>query len=318
NSAASYVLSAIVQKATGQRMGDFLQARVFDPLGIKRPRWRVSGEGVTLGGYGLSLRTEDLAKLGELYLRKGSWWGRQLLAAEWVASATKRQIATGGDPDGEGANGYGYQFWRARHGYQASGRLGQLCLVLPEQDVVVVFTAASQDPQAALQQIWEVLLPALRSAALPSDAVAARDLKHALAMLQLPPLAGALSPRIAPQVSGKRFVFSDDGVESDLVLEWRSPKQPARLVMLSGRAQQSITCRSGAWTKARTVLPGDTEPRHVAASCAWVSDDTFSIQIVLYELGSTLDMTLKYEADQLHVTEVYDFVRRPARVGVAR
>src|SRR6267142_1410306 len=77
NTSATYMLSAIVQKATGMTVLDYLRPRLFEPLGIDRPTWETSPQGITVGGYGLSVRTEDIAKFGQLYLQKGQWHGKQ-------------------------------------------------------------------------------------------------------------------------------------------------------------------------------------------------------------------------------------------------
>src|SRR5947208_682692 len=73
NTSATYMLSAAVQKATGQTVHDYLRPRLFEPLGIDRPTWEASPQGITTGGFGLSIRTEDIAKFGQLYLQKGQW-----------------------------------------------------------------------------------------------------------------------------------------------------------------------------------------------------------------------------------------------------
>ena len=73
------MLSAIVQKVTGQTLLDYLRPRLFEPLGIGNPTWETSPQGISLGGYGLSIRTEDIARFGQLYLQKGKWQGKQLL-----------------------------------------------------------------------------------------------------------------------------------------------------------------------------------------------------------------------------------------------
>src|SRR5262249_14396544 len=80
NTSATYMLSAAVQKATGQTVLDYLKPRLFDPLGIESPTWEKSPQGVSAGGFGLSVRTEDIAKFGQLYLQKGSWEGKQLVS----------------------------------------------------------------------------------------------------------------------------------------------------------------------------------------------------------------------------------------------
>jgi CubicO group peptidase (beta-lactamase class C family) len=125
NSPATYMLSAIVQKTTGQTVRDYLEPRIFEPLGIARPTWVTSPEGIDAGAYGLSVRTEDIAKLGLLYLNHGTWKGRQLLPAAWVAEATTRQTSNGSAPTSDWDQGYGYQFWQSRHGYRGDGAFGQ-------------------------------------------------------------------------------------------------------------------------------------------------------------------------------------------------
>src|SRR6185312_2801990 len=79
NSPATYMLSAIVQKVTGMTVLDYLKPRLFEPLGINNPRWVASPQGITAGAYGLSLRTEEIARFGQLYLQKGKWRGKQLV-----------------------------------------------------------------------------------------------------------------------------------------------------------------------------------------------------------------------------------------------
>jgi CubicO group peptidase (beta-lactamase class C family) len=115
NTSATYMLSAIVQKATGETVLDYLRPRLFEPLGIERPTWETSPQGITTGGYGLSIRTEDIARFGQLYLQKGEWQGRQLVPKAWVEAATARQTANGSNPQSDWDQGYGYQFWRCRH-----------------------------------------------------------------------------------------------------------------------------------------------------------------------------------------------------------
>ena len=170
------MLSAIVQKVTGQKLVDYLYPRLFRPLGIVDVQWKESPQGINYGGWGLYLKTEDLAKLGQLYLQKGQWNGRQLVPAEWIAEASARQVESlpaGMSPqmvkkaglttkNSDWLQGYGYQLWRCRHNaYRADGANGQYILVLPEKDAVIAVTANIGDMQAELNLIWKHLLPAL-------------------------------------------------------------------------------------------------------------------------------------------------------------
>ena len=188
NTMGSYVLSAIVTKVTGQTALEYLKPRLFQPLGIENPRWDSSPEGNSLGGYGLYLRTEDIAMFGQLYLQKGKWNGKQLVPQKWVEEATSRQISNENEGHAQiGSDwkeGYGFQFWRCRHNaYRADGAGGQFIVMMPDQDVVVAITAASDNMQGELDAIWDHLLPAFQSKPLPPDPVEQEKLKETVANL---------------------------------------------------------------------------------------------------------------------------------------
>lgn len=187
NSPATYMQSAIVSKVTGKTVLEYLRPRLFEPLGIEAPEWGASPQGVTVGGWGLHIRTEDIAKFGQLYLQKGQWNGKQLVPAAWVEQATSKQVSNGSDPVKDWDQGYGFQFWRCRHGaYRGDGAFGQVCLVLPEQDAVLAITADTKDMQGELNVVWDKLLPAFHAKPLPRDAKEQAKLKEALANLAVP------------------------------------------------------------------------------------------------------------------------------------
>jgi CubicO group peptidase (beta-lactamase class C family) len=197
NTMGAYVLSAIVTKVTGQTTLEYLKPRLFEPLGIENPRWDSSPEGNSLGGYGLYLRTEDMAKFGQLYLQKGKWNGKQLVPRKWVEEATSKQISNEDEshaqigPDWK--EGYGFQFWRCRHNaYRADGAGGQFIVMMPDQDVVVAITADSDNMQAELDAIWDHLLPGFRASPLPADAAGQEKLKQAIDNLVAHPKKKAL------------------------------------------------------------------------------------------------------------------------------
>ena len=132
NTPATYIQAAIIEKITGESLLDYLTPRLFEPLGIESPTWQRSPQGICTGGFGLSVRTEDIAKFGQLYLQQGEWEGRQLIEREWVRTATSKQIENGSDPERDWTQGYGYQFWRSRHdAYRGDGAFGQYCVVVP-------------------------------------------------------------------------------------------------------------------------------------------------------------------------------------------
>ena len=205
NSGATYMLSAIVQKVTGQKVVDYLRPRLFAPLGIDQATWETCPRGINVGGWGLSVTTESLAKLGELYLRQGVWRGRRLLSADWVNEATTFKIqqppATNSSRPAERDDwhqGYCYQFWRCtHHAFRGDGAFGQFTVVLPEKDAVVIMTAESHDLQGQLDLVWDHLLPAMQAQPLAANSAAQTRLNRTLAGLALPLPKGRLESPLA-------------------------------------------------------------------------------------------------------------------------
>ncbi|TAN41933.1 MAG: class C beta-lactamase-related serine hydrolase [Nitrospirae bacterium] len=138
-SGASHLLSGILQRTTGRSSFEYGKQRLFDPLGIKDISWTSDEDGISNGADGISMTPADMARFGYLFLRNGRWNNRQVVPAVWVAESTKTHIDT---PDGlAGRYGYGYQWWRNRFGgYSARGYGGQYIFVIPEYDMVIVFT----------------------------------------------------------------------------------------------------------------------------------------------------------------------------------
>lgn len=165
NTPATYMLSAILTRKTGETLTQFLRPRLFGPLGF-RPDvyWDHTTDNIDFGGFGLNLNIEEIARFGEFLLRKGTWNGKQLLDPQWIEDAShpwSDNAATGGG--GDWGAGYGYQFWMCKPDgvYRGDGAFGQLCIVCPEQDLVIAATASTDDMQAQLQLFWDHLLPFL-------------------------------------------------------------------------------------------------------------------------------------------------------------
>jgi CubicO group peptidase (beta-lactamase class C family) len=297
NTSATYMLSAIVQKATGMTLLDYLRPRLFEPLGIEHPIWETSPQGISTGGYGLSIRTEDIARFGQLYLQQGKWQGKQLVPASWIEAATARQTSNGSDPNSDWAQGYGYQFWRCRHGaYRGDGAFGQYCIVLPEQDAVLAITSGVKDMQGVLNVVWDKLLPAMKSSPLGADEQVAGKLRVALNGLSLRPASGVGSPASGV---GKRYAFSANEQKLDsIALESGGQDGPVTLVARIAGTEQRIVCGRGAWQKGRFAWNRWSE-QPVAASGAWTGDDTFTAKLCFYETPFTVTVKLKTSGDEL-------------------
>ncbi len=183
NSMGTYLLSAAVQKVTGQKVVDYLEPRLWQPLGIEKPHWQESPAGINTGGWGLYLHTEDLARLGLCLLQGGQFRGKQVIPAGWVTEMSKYQVPSVNaginekqldeqqeepakiyfnQETNDWLQGYGYQMWRCRHNaFRADGANGQYIIVIPEKDAVIVTTAHIPNMAQEINLIWNHLLPAL-------------------------------------------------------------------------------------------------------------------------------------------------------------
>jgi len=314
NTPASYMLSAMVERAVGATVLDYLRSRLFEPLGIRDPVWLASPQGVTIGGWGLSLRTEEIARFGQLYLGKGEWQGRRLLPAAWVEAATARQVSNGSKPESDWEQGYGFQFWRCRHGaYRADGAFGQYCIVMPEQDAVVAITSGVKDMQAVLNVVWDRLLPAIQPERLPADPEGQERLRNALARLALRPPAGSAAPPATP-VWGRRYSFpaNEQKLEA-LALEMGGDGDAASLVIRVDGAERRLACGRGTWRKGRFAY-GFLSEQPAAAAGAWTADGVFTAKVLFPETPYSLTLGLRFTGDELALDAEYNVAFGPTKL----
>lgn len=304
NTPATYMCSAIVQKVTGERIVDYLQTRLFEPLGIQTPFWSESAQGISHGGYGLNLRTEDIARFGQLLLQKGEWDGRQLVPADWVAAATSRQTSNGSNPASDWEQGYGYQFWRCRDGfYRGDGAFGQYCIVMPEHDAVLAITSGASDMGAIMQIAWDKIVPGISVEAIPTNDAAYQALTEKIKSLRLPPVAGSRTSPQTSTVSSKMYKFSDNELGmTSIVLTNLTDR--TTLTVTDEQGTHEFECGHDDWSKRHIPSVGSLAPRlprdsnvGVAASGAWSSDDTFDIRMWYFETPYRLDLSLDFNAD---------------------
>jgi CubicO group peptidase (beta-lactamase class C family) len=321
NSAATYMCSAIVQKLTGQRVVDYLRPRLFAPLGIEGMTWETCPRGINTGGWGLNIRTEGLAKFGQLYLQKGQWQGRQILPAKWVEEATSFKIQQPGpakptrpQEKNDWLQGYCYQFWRSQHGaYRGDGAFGQFTVVLPAQDAVIVMTGENSNLQGELDLVWEHLLPAFEPAALAANDTAARALQHRLAALSLPPPKGQPQPAVAMQVSGQRYQVAANDLGIDRLSFVFTPGG-CRVNFHGAKGDHPIAAGLEQWVRGETDLPG-TPPRlitgrvpgsgkfmKIASSATWRDDRTLELMLRYYETPHHDVITCSFAGDTVKLS----------------
>lgn len=144
NSLNSYLLSAIVVEKTGKGLVDYLEEKLFQKMDIVNVFWEKCPKGIEKGGWGLSLTTEDVAKIGYFYLQKGMWNGEQLIAKSYMERSVQKQIET---PKSISEYGYGYQVWMTsvKGGYQLNGMFGQNVFLFPDTKAIVITLAGSSN-----------------------------------------------------------------------------------------------------------------------------------------------------------------------------
>ena len=209
NTGATYMLSAIVQQITGQTLLEYLRPRLFEPLGIEGATWESCPRGINTGGFGLSIKTEDIARFGQLYLQRGVWQGPAARARS-VGSAkpSADQVSNATNTEGTGSRATAISSGAAGTTPTAAmAPSANSASIMPEQDAVLAITGGTPNMQAVLNLVWTHLLPALGPAALSEDRPAQTVLAQRLANLALPPVAGSASSALAGQVSGRRYEF---------------------------------------------------------------------------------------------------------------
>lgn len=288
NTGATYMLSAIIQKTTGMKLLDYLQPRLFEPLGIENATWQESPQGITAGGIGLSLKTEDIARFGQLYLQKGKWQGQEVLSEIWVEEATHSQVSKSNGMQIDWMQGYGYQFWRSRHGaYRGDGVFGQYCIIMPEQDAVLAITGGMDifDMQQPLNLVWDLLLPAMSSDPLPDNPIGYNVLTDKLSNLAMQVVQGKSTSPIASQVSGKTYVL-DKNILNIETIRFDFTGSDCTIRVKTNGKDEALPCGYATWLHGKTVLFSqpllfDNTPTAICG--AWATDTTFKMVIRLYE-----------------------------------
>jgi CubicO group peptidase (beta-lactamase class C family) len=293
----TYTLAAVIQRKTGMRLSEYLRPRLFDPLGIGEVGWLTWPPGREQGFSGLFARTEDVAKLGQLYLQRGRWGEDQLLPERYVEQATSRQIDSPNQDNVDWRQGYGFQFWMARHGYRGDGAFGQFCVVLPEQNAVVATTGGTEAMQGVLDHLWQHLLPGLGTGR-PDDS-AQQELDQRLGRLRLPACAAKPSPPRWEDWTERPFPVAPgaEGVAAAPLTSVELRQTDSGLEATIAEPANALTFPVGAgdWLiSAPRDRHGDTIP--VAASGGWLDDRTVRVEVILLESPHRMDIACSLPA----------------------
>ena len=321
NSTATFMLSAIVQKVTGEKVIDYLKPRLFDPLGITGMDWEVSPKGINTGGWGLRLKTEDMAKFGQLLLQKGNWHGKQVIPAAWVEEATTKKIdqppqwiAPGMTKDSsDWTQGYCYQFWRARHhAFRADGAYGQFIIVLPDEDAVIAITCETPDMQGELNLVWNYLLPGIQQDKLPVNESLEDTLKQKLSSLALPLPAVIPAPSLEQGISGKSFARDTNRVHMNMI-SFHFMEGMCHVTLKIDTAIYSLAFGSGHWEYGDTTLPGPylfpmakslfagLPPFRIAEAYRWADPQTLELTLRYIESPHTETILCHFDKSRINM-----------------
>jgi CubicO group peptidase (beta-lactamase class C family) len=339
NTLATYMLSAIVQKVTGEKVIDYLKPRLFTPLAIEGIDWEVDPRGINTGGWGLRLKTEDMAKFGQLFLQKGKWNGSQVLPASWIEEATTLKIYQAPDApqskkdSSDWMQGYCYQMWRCRHNcFRADGAYGQYIIVMPDQDAVVAITAETGDMQDELNLIWEYLLPAIKTDKLAENTALTTTLKQQLSSLALAlPVAGNGSA-VVSKISGKTFALEQNDKHLK-TLNFQFTDNICKVAMMVDTVHYNFSLGSGKWITGETTLLGPDlllaakahfvglPPAKVAGSFGWKDENTLELVLRYIESPHTETITCRFDKNKVLVDFHYSNApnsNQPELIGVVK
>lgn len=315
NSMATFMLSAIVQKVTGQKVVDYLKPRLFDPLRIKAIDWEINKQGINTGGWGLRVKTEDMAKLGQLYLQKGQWNGKQILPKEWVEEATTFKIdqapgvAQSKRDSSDWMQGYCYQFWRCRNNaFRADGAFGQYIIVMPDQDAVIAITSETSDMQGELNLVWKYLLPSIHQKALPAAKASDDRLEKHLADLSLPPAANASGTMNS--TFNKTFTIEPNNLNIQSIA-FSITNKVCHVTLKKDTASYALDFETGKWLPGQTAMQGPglvaaaredfsvLLPYKVEGSYGWNDNNTLQLKLRYIESPHTETITCHFNDQQI-------------------
>ncbi len=156
-----FILSAVISKLTKMSLTEYLTPRLFEPLGIEVPVWECSPKGIEAGGWGLFLKTEDIAKLILCYMNGGKYNNKQVIPEWWTKEATSYQNDNSSSQSKlDSKAGYGYGFWRCagmKNTYRCEGLYSQYAIAIPDYDACVITTSSNTNLQQTLDILWKYI-----------------------------------------------------------------------------------------------------------------------------------------------------------------
>jgi CubicO group peptidase (beta-lactamase class C family) len=318
-SAASYMLSAILTKTTGETLHDFLKPRLFRPLGITGETWDLGPDGINPGGNGLTARTVDLLKLGVLHAQGGLWEGRQVLPESWVNESTRAHVE-------QGDSRYGYHWSiRPKAAFSALGIFVQGALVYRDHGAVIAVTGAMEKSRVLFPHVERHFPKAFSGQG--GSAAADERLRARLATWRLPRSVADAGSALAARVSGVDYAMEPNarGI-SHLRVDFRDGQCVFELRDAEGG--HSVTAGVGHWIEGRTDMPGSDlhhgyrlRGARVVASAGWIDEHTLEMTWIFAETAFRDRVVCRFDDDTIRfkrrVNVNMDLREHPELSGVA-
>jgi CubicO group peptidase (beta-lactamase class C family) len=318
NSGASFMLSAIIKRVTGQTAHEYLKPRLYQPLNITNTTWGENFEGINMGASHLRMPTEDIAKFGQLYLQNGMWNGKQIISKEWVREASSKQISNGNN-DSSWGYGYGYQFWlNPPGGFRADGAFGQFSMVFPQLDAVVAITSESISTKDTMQIVWDVLLPEMKEAPLEKNTSSYNQLVKELKSLKYDPPNIASASSTASKISGKEFILDTNEFNAKAVSFNFNSDKCVFTLKEENKTDINITNGMGYWIREGNLKPSAHSlfslrridfDSIVAASATWQDEKTLLLTWRFIETVHGDQLTCIFDDDKLTIKFLFSVNR---------
>lgn len=302
DTSATHTLAALVEKLSKKDLLAYLREKVFDEIGFSKEAYCIKDPmGVSMGGSGMMASPYDMLRVMYLILQGGRWQGKQLLPEWYLKEATRKQIDTfAKGPTFEEMQGYGYQFWRTRNeGYVCYGMGGQLMLVLPEKDMILITTADTQSRQGGVQLIydafWQEIYSKISDQALAEDLDGCRILREKWGMRELIVPLGEKYSTWSEKINGVVYVMDHNDRGFDQIWIWFEEEE-GKFSYSGENGGGEISFGLGK-NRIGTIEPyGD----RIAASGVWRSEDTFLIRVhILDESIGTIFIQIVFSGDEI-------------------
>jgi CubicO group peptidase (beta-lactamase class C family) len=295
-SAASYMLSAIVTKLTGQTLHEYLKPRLLEPLGISGERWDIGPDGINPGGNGLTCTRADALKIGVLHAQKGMWDGRRILSEAWIEAATRAHTP-----------GYGYHWVTNWDGaYSAVGMFVQMVTVFPHQGATLAITAAIPGSEKLTPLMAKYFPQAFRDAAFDGAAADARLAARLPAFEQSEALTSSPLGDYG-RLAGARFSVAENPQDvRSIAFDLHVDRIVFRLTDAEG--EHRVQVGRDRWIEAPTDVPGRDlhhgyrlKDTPVLAGARWRDSDTLEMQWIFLETAFRDTVICRFEGDRLRL-----------------